>query len=314
MFFLCIGKFANNIIQNQAKGFDTSGTHCSNSMQYPQIHAFPHHNPSIVAQSRSSVNHSQHNSNPTYSLEGAYNRYASLEKVSDSRIFLNANPGLVILNPPPPGYEHFTMPHRAVAPTTADHHAYHGYLPPMSSYHGQVTYTDSTSFTSNMPVAHHQHYYPTATLPISLHNDQLSTLSPPSYGYLVFQPQQHSSTFLSPHGEHIHSSETSRNGTRNMNPPITTNRDNIISSMQHLSLYGRSNDEHEELSSTEKIKRTKANKNNLAHNTTSKRSDQASSLLEELRVARNQAWTSFTIKGMNESVARCNTFFSMLLK
>jgi hypothetical protein len=73
------------------------------------------------------------------------------------------------------------------------------------------------------------------------------------------------------------------------------NHDNI------LSVDGRPKDEHEKIMSMDKSKRTKANRNSLID---SKKTDRvSSSLLEEFRIAKNQTWTSLTIKGRNEKLA-----------
>jgi hypothetical protein len=263
---------------------------------YRQGPPFPDHNTMHKAESRLPINQSQQALNPIYSLDGRNNRHAFVGNVSDSHMFHHhSNPGMVILNPTPPGYENANM-YRAIIPAAADHHAYYGSAGLMSSHHGQVPYADSNLFTSNIPMAQQQHFYSTAALPMSLHNGGHHATSP-TYAYLVVQPQQQSSIFLSPHGEGIHITQSPGNGHVHINTSIAMNHDNILSSMQHLSVHGRPKDEHERLLSMDKSKRTKANRNSLIDSTKTDRS----SLLEEFRNAKNQTWTSFTIKGMIET-------------
>jgi hypothetical protein len=262
---------------------------------YRQGPPFPDHNHMHKAESRLSINQSQQALNPIYSLDGRNNRHALVGNVSDSHMFHHhSNPGVVILNPTPPGYENANMMYRAIIPAAADHHAYYGSAALMSSHHGQVPYVDSHLFTSNIPMPQQQHFYSTATLPMSLHNGGHHATSP-TYAYLVVQPQQQSCIFLPPHGEGIRITQSPGNGHVHINTSIAMNHDNI------LSVDGRPKDEHEKLMSMDKSKRTKANRNSLID---SKKTDRvSSSLLEEFRIAKNQTWTSLTIKGRNEKLA-----------
>jgi hypothetical protein len=269
---------------------------------YRQGPPFPDHNLLHKAESRLSMNQSQQALNPIYSLDGRNNRHALVSHVSDSHMFHHhSNSGVVVLNPTPPGYENANMMYRAMMPAEADHHAYYGSTALMSSHHGQVPYADSHMFTPNIHTAQQQHFYSTATtLPMSLHNGGHHATSP-TYAYLVVQPQQQSSFFLSPHGEGIHITQSPGTGHVHINTSIAMNHDNVLSSMQHLSVDGRPKDEHEKLMSMDKSKRTKANRNSLID---SKKTDRvSSSLLEEFRIAKNQTWTYLTIKGRNVKLA-----------
>jgi len=292
-------QFEYDSITNQPIRVDNHGQRNLRFMQHSYGHpisgdSYPH-SQRILNQGDLTNNCSRNSSKPIHHLNGRGD--ATLNKEINGQTFQNSNHRLIFINQPASECENPNMIYRKVI---TDDHVFTTYptnSTHLSANHGDVTYFDSTSFSSNgNSTQQQQNLYAAATLPISpQHAVQLSSLSS-AYTYLVFQPQMPSSIYLSPQ-EHINFSQSKGHGHNILNPTILLNPDNtLLSSMQNLSIHGRTNKDGHEVSTsnTEKMKRNKINKYDLCD---SKKSDPTSNLLEEFRIAKNQSWTSFTIKG-----------------